>query len=145
MLREWLSSEVRTKEHLSRHIKLVHQKERAFLCQEIDCGRKFSQKRVLRDHMCSAHGVGEPFKCSICSKVFGSMGILSRHIKIVHQKEKAFICQEPGCGKKFGQKPALQDHMRSAHGAAKLVCMKAECSATFVWATALYKHMREDH
>ena len=133
------------KQHLSLHIKIVHQKEKAFLCQEPGCGKKFGAKRELQDHMRSAHGVGVPFKCSICSKAFGSMGILSTHIKIVHQKEKAFICQEPGCGKKFGQNNELKDHMRSVHKAPKLVCKKVECSATFVWATKLYKHMREDH
>ena len=80
-----------------------------------------------------------------CSKNFRRKENLSLHIKTVHQKEKAFLCQELGCGKKFGQNNELRDHMRSAHGAPKLVCKKAECSATFVWATVLYKHMREDH
>jgi len=67
------------------------------------------------------------------------------HIKLVHQKEKAFLCQELGCGRKYVGKVQLKDHMRSAHGAPKLVCKKADCSASFVFSTLLYKHMMETH
>merc|ERR1712079_841573 len=110
-----------------------------------DCQQKFGLKSCLDRHIDEVHLKKTPFKCCHCSKDFRRKKNLSLHIKIVHQKEKAFLCQKPGCGKKFGQKPELQHHMRSSYGAPKLVCKKAECSATFVWATALYKHMREDH
>ena len=133
------------KTHLDRHVDKVHLKKRPFSCKEDGCQLKFGRKTHLDRHVDKVHLKKRPFKCYHCSRDFGQKEHLSRHIKIVHQKEKAFICQEPGCGKKFGQKHELQDHMRSAHRAPKLVCRKAECSATFVWARTLYKHMREDH
>ena len=73
------------KQNLSRHIKLVHQKERAFLCQEIDCGRKFSQKDVLRDHMRSVHRAPK-LVCqkAECSATFAYATTLYRHMKRDH-------------------------------------------------------------
>ena len=73
------------KQNLSRHIKLVHQKERAFLCQEIDCGRKFSQKDVLRDHMRSVHRAPK-LVCqkAECSATFAYASTLYRHMKWDH-------------------------------------------------------------
>ena len=106
---------------------------------------KFAVKKKLVRHVKEVHLKKKPFKCCHCSKDFGRKDNMFTHIKIVHLKEKVFLCQEPGCGKKFGQKHELQDHMRSAHGAPKLVCKKAECSATFVWARSLFKHMRKNH
>ena len=133
------------KRHMERHVNLVHSKKRPFSCTYDDCQQKFGYKGNLVEHVDLVHLKKKPFKCCHCSKDFGRKQHLSRHIKTVHQKEKAFLCREPGCGKKFGQNSELRDHMRSAHGAPKLVCKKAGCSASFVWDSALYRHMREDH
>ena len=133
------------KRHMERHVNLVHSKKRPFSCTYDDCQQKFGYKGNLVELVDLVHLKKKPFKCCHCSKDFGRKQHLSRHIKTVHQKEKAFLCREPGCGKKFGQNSELRDHMRSAHGAPKLVCKKAGCSASFVWDSALYRHMREDH
>ena len=133
------------KRHMERHVNAVHSKKRPFSCTYDDCQQKFGYKGNLVEHVDLVHLKKKPFKCCHCSKDFGRKQHLSRHIKTVHQKEKAFLCREPGCGKKFGQNSELRDHMRSAHGAPKLVCKKAGCSASFVWDSALYRHMREDH
>ena len=130
---------------MDRHVGEVHLKKRLFSCQEGGCEAKFGSKKDMKRHVDTVHLKKRPFKCSNCSKDFGVKNSLLTHIKEVHQKEKAFLCQELGCEKRFARKYLLTGHMRSAHGAPELVCKKAECSATFVWATHLYRHMKEGH
>ena len=120
---------------LVRHVNEVHLKMRPFSCKEAGCQAKFGRKRHLDRHVNEVHLKKKPFKCSHCSKDFGCKQNLSRHIKLVHQKERAFLCQEIDCGRKFSQKDVLRDHMRSVHRAPKLVCQKADCSATLAYAT----------
>ena len=134
-----------SKKSMNRHVDAVHLKKRPFSCKEDGCQARFGSKGNMNTHVDTVHLKKRPFKCSNCPKDFGVKASLLTHIKQVHQKEKAFLCQELGCEKRFARKMMLKGHMRSAHGAPKLVCKKAECSATFVWVTNLYHHMKQDH
>jgi len=134
-----------SKTELDRHVDEVHLKKRRFSCKEDGCQARFGSKKDMKRHVDTVHLKKRPFKCSHCSKDFGMKQNLSTHIKVVHQKEKAFLCQELGCGEKFATKMMLKDHMRYAHGAPKLLCTKAECSATFAWVNNLYYHMKHYH
>ena len=125
-----------------RHVDRVHLRKRPFPCKEDGCKLKFFSKEGVDRHVDVIHLKKKPFKCSNCSKEFGNKWHLSTHIKIVHNKD---FCQELGCEKKFGIKECLEDHMRSTHGAPKLVCKKAECSATFVWRRSLFNHVKRYH
>ena len=51
------------------------------------CGKKLSEKRWLKHHMATMHGVGDvkTFQCDICSHVFNHKGNLSVHMKRVHK------------------------------------------------------------
>ena len=59
--------------------------------------------------------------------------------------ERESSCQEQGCDKKFPTKERLEDHLRSTHGAAKIVCKEANCTAVFSYRPNLSKHMKFVH
>ncbi|KAI5300577.1 Strongly-conserved Zn-finger binding protein (TFIIIA) [Ascosphaera atra] len=77
----------------------------------------------------------KPKDCHICpfpacARAFSKKGNLNVHIRTVHEGEKRFVCGETdlsqsrkvegfdnalGCGKRYGSKLALEEHVRVAH------------------------------
>ena len=100
---------------VSRHIKTVHLKEKPAACLEQGCGKKFSNRQSLEDHLRTAHG------------------------------SPKMMCPEQGCYKEFSERRNLEYHLRVTHGASKLVCKKDKCTATFVYQRDFYKHMEKTH
>ena len=73
--------------NLSEHKKFVHQKEKPVVkplvdCEMTDCGKKFSLKSHLRDHMRMVHGFAK-LKCNVgeCTEEFMSDAVLMKHKK----------------------------------------------------------------
>lgn len=115
---------------LQEHIRIVHPPR----CP--NCPIVCSTSRELRRHLEVAHGhvsLGDRqvFACTFpgCDRSFTKRGNLSVHIRTVHEKEKRFCCGESdlstskkvagwngnGCGKRYGSKLALEEHIRTAH------------------------------
>ncbi|KAL2007877.1 hypothetical protein VTN00DRAFT_7859 [Thermoascus crustaceus] len=102
-----------------------------------NCPITCSTSRELRRHLEIAHGdVGleerKVFPCTVpgCDRSFTKKGNLTVHIRTVHDGEKRFVCGETdlssskkvegwngqdGCGKRYGSKLALEEHVRTAH------------------------------
>ena len=96
-----------------------------------------STSRELRRHLEIVHGdvsldERRLFPCPEpgCDRRFTKSGNLTVHIRTVHQGEKRFVCGETdlsrskrvegwdgrdGCGKRYGSKLALEEHVRTAH------------------------------
>ena len=95
-----------------------------------------STSRELRRHLEVAHGdvnveERKVFPCTVpgCERSFTKKGNLTVHIRTVHEGEKRFACGETdlstskkvmgwdgfGCGKRYGTKLALEEHVRTAH------------------------------
>ncbi|CAL8074109.1 unnamed protein product [Orchesella dallaii] len=55
----------------------------------------------------------KPVKCPECSKSYSSRGVMSRHMKEVHQLEPQFTCFY--CPLKFRNGPIRLEHMTSVH------------------------------
>ncbi|KAL0269295.1 UNVERIFIED_CONTAM: hypothetical protein PYX00_007083 [Menopon gallinae] len=48
--------------------------------------------------------------CNLCGKTIASLHSYIRHVKLVHEKRKEFICDT--CGRCFGEKSKLKEHFR---------------------------------
>lgn len=115
---------------LQAHIKSVHPPQ----CP--NCPITCSTSRELRRHLEVAHGdvnleQRKVFPCTVagCDRSFTKRGNLNVHIRTVHEGEKKFACGETdlstskkvegwngeGCGKRYGSKLALEEHIRTAH------------------------------
>lgn len=107
------------------------------------CKGKFENEQVLREHK---RGHGRPFACIRpgCSASFSKANHLSRHVRIVHNKERPFACDEEGCGARFGSKSHLGDHTRAVH--MRLRTFKCHmCDASWSKRFNLEKHIRIRH
>lgn len=70
---------------LQHHVSSDHRKCQ-FACDQ--CGKLFSSKVNLRDHMAKIHGIGEvarDYMCEICSKTFNSKGQWITHKKVCYR------------------------------------------------------------
>ena len=54
-----------------------------------------------------------PFKCEACVYSATTKGLLDKHFRTVHQKEKPFVCEV--CQSRFGQKAHLNKHIVTVH------------------------------
>ena len=77
------------------------------------CNKNLTTLGILKRHVRMVHEKIKPAVCDICNKNFISSYHLSRHVRVVHEKIKPFNCQE--CGKKFGVKSTLTIHLQFKH------------------------------
>ncbi|KAI1934408.1 hypothetical protein LOZ66_005876 [Ophidiomyces ophidiicola] len=116
---------------LQTHIRSAHPP----ICPE--CSLACSSSRELRRHMEIAHSNVSleerrvhPCEYPGCGRSFTKKGNLNVHVKTVHEGEKRFICGETdlstskdlgawtgqdACGKRYGSKLALEEHVRTSH------------------------------
>ncbi|EFR02947.1 zinc finger protein 613 [Nannizzia gypsea CBS 118893] len=101
------------------------------------CAHTCSSAKELRRHMEISHGTVSvedrrtyPCQHPGCDRSFTKKGNLNVHVKTVHEGEKRFACGETdlstskkvggwngmdACGKRYGSKLALEEHVRTAH------------------------------
>lgn len=99
--------------HLSRHVRIVHNKERPFACMEPGCGSRFGSKSHLGDHTRAVHMRLRNFKCGICDASWSKRFNLEKHIRIRHYGEKPFKC--PTCSLSFGTRSHVTRHELKVH------------------------------
>lgn len=84
--------------------KKTHGKER-YQCPT--CGRWFQKRYHMKNHEQIHKGL-KPYECDLCQKRYTNQTNLDRHIRVTHQNEKKYTCQE--CGKCFSQLATLRQH-----------------------------------
>ncbi|KAG6580041.1 Zinc finger protein [Phytophthora cinnamomi] len=57
-------------------------------------------------------------------------------------KDRPFVCEEPGCGRRFNRKFTLSEHKKTHTGEKPYVCPLAECSRRFSTSGNLARHKR---
>lgn len=98
--------------YLRQH-KLVHTgqpKPRPHVCNQDNCGRRYTTKHSLQVHIAHAHSSEKPYKCEMCSKCFVTLSGLKGHTES-HETKKEVTCD--ACGKQLANKRQLQKHLRS--------------------------------
>ncbi|XP_067625409.1 zinc finger protein OZF-like isoform X2 [Eurosta solidaginis] len=131
-------------------------------CQEKEAHCSFRRKKDLDRHIKKVH---EPtvYPCPHCERKFKGKKVAENHIRIEHEGEGTFICEECGesvrtkerlvehmaihtggafeckdCGKRFARKNYLKKHLE-IHGD-KHIC--GECGAKLTTSKALKYHMK---
>ncbi|XP_070497569.1 transcription factor grauzone-like [Chironomus tepperi] len=100
------------KSYLTRHM-AYHDDLKLFECDH--CGKKFSKKFLVRNHILSTHryeNITPTYECLVdgCSKVFVNEARLKHHMKYTHSKTDQEMCEI--CSKTFKTKAAVEEHMR---------------------------------
>lgn len=100
------------KAYLTRHM-AHHESVKLFECDH--CGKRFSKKYLVRNHILGVHryeNVAPSYACHIegCSKLFVNESRLKHHLKYTHSSIDQEICEI--CSKSFKTKAAIEEHMR---------------------------------
>lgn len=107
--------------HLKHHVKSAHSNVRDYLCEWEGCGKSFVTATRLKRHH-AAHEGREKFRCTIaeCGQTFRKHGTLQKHILILHEGRKPFICEVldvdgTECGEGFDTEGQLNSHAGRTH------------------------------
>ena len=94
------------------HFERIHS-DTKYSCKE--CGSEFRAKMTLKAHIRRSHGKPreKPETCTQCQKNFYTLANLKKHISDVHDKIKAFHCEE--CQFQCARMDNLNLHRRKSH------------------------------
>ena len=133
--------------HLVRHYKKEHFKEvsknikmKQNTCNI--CGKLYSGKKTLAEHVNTVHLKLKPFQCHLCEKAFFREYKLQDHITFCHFGVRNHVCDK--CGKSFGSKEDLRVHNNFVHEKLKKVKCE-ECDKMFNAKSALSRHVATVH
>ena len=84
--------------------------------------------------------------CPHCNKVFWSTSARNCHVRFVHEGQKPFRCQHPGCTYATADKGNLNKHVMFRHtGERPHACPEPGCGMRFVTASDLNRHAKSYH
>ena len=61
-------------------------------------------------------------ECSVCKKVFSTLGNMRNHYLTIHQDYRPYVCDYPGCNKKYSISSRYQVHRRTHEGKKPFLC-----------------------
>lgn len=103
-----------------------HSLQRDHLCTQ--CGERFRKESLLKRHLMRADHNGETmkkFQCLNCGIRCYDKTQFEQH-KLVHTKERPYICHYENCNKSYPKKMALKDHIRTHTGEKPFHCQFCE-------------------
>ena len=108
-----------------------------------DCGHLFFRVRDLTDHQNGVHLQLKLFGCQIdgCDKSFSVNSSLRRHIRIIHEKLKPFVCQT--CNAEFSTQDQLNGHTNRIHLKIRHQC--TQCEKSYPDKSNLRRHFNKKH
>ena len=127
------------KDHLKRHIKIVHDRSHAVKCEE--CEKIVPTKYLLVEHVKTKHKRNDSpntNQCNICLKVFTTKYRYKTHLKTVHERSYAVQCVK--CERTFATKYILAQHVKTKHNLIHdFRC--PDCFKTFAQKNGLGNHL----
>ncbi len=138
---------------------------RDYICEWEGCGKSFVTATRLKRHHATHEG-REKFRCTIagCGQTFRKHGTLQKHILIIHEGRKPFVCEFVGfdgleCGAGFDTEGQLKNHVGRAHEPNAFICticpperqstignpISDNGQASFPTHTALREHIENEH
>lgn len=134
-----------SKKHIEDH-KNIHKGIKPHVCDS--CGKAFTLRGTLRTHIKISHKLSnEVFLCNIndWNKRFKNEFTLKSHQRLIHSKEKPFVCRHPNCGKKFVYKHLLKHHSVMHSTDRPFVCTVEGCAKSYKVKDVLTEHMKSNH
>ncbi len=105
------------------------------------CSKTFGTKGILKIHM-NAH-TGKKYPCTICGKEFTQQGNVRTHMKRVHEKKRRYTCDD--CGHTFFATNDLKTHVVLVHQGQEEKSYKCDyCNGAFNSLGRLNEH-KERH
>ena len=123
------------KSTLLHHKRYVHSTDRPFVCNRINCNKRFKLMKSLNLHK-KRHSLVKSFGCDKCDKRFIFKRDLFIH-KDVHNN-RPFVCPQSYCDKAFKRKGDLNNHIRKQHLDKRFKC--DECDQSFGTEYSLRSH-----
>ena len=79
-------------------------------------------------------------ECTVCKKVFSTLGNMRNHYLTIHQDYRPYVCDYPGCNKKYSILSRYQVHRRTHEGKKPFLCQI--CNKSFNEKGNLKTHLR---
>ena len=96
---------------------------------------------TLTAHKKMVHMRERPFVCETCGRRFAAKAGMENHILLIHEKAMPFSCDQ--CNKRFKRKADLVNHVRCFHQGQYFVCV--HCNNTFHSQRNLERHIAVVH
>ncbi|XP_065660970.1 zinc finger and SCAN domain-containing protein 23 isoform X4 [Hydra vulgaris] len=120
---------------LDKHMKAKHAAKTA-VCKE--CGKAYSSKSSLAQHVHHYHRHPMAHNCAVCGKKFNRKDFLLKHLK-THTSERDLKCSH--CDKLFKTRSALSAHVNGSHNEKRrFVC--DFCGMRTSWRLSYLEHMK---
>ncbi len=105
------------------------------------CGKMINRGYQYTEHIKTVHENDRPYKCTECSKAFGTEHCMRNHILQVHRRMKCKICDKEICSKFWYKR-----HMSKVHGVVPEDSHQCDfCTAVFDTVKAKAAHMKKQH
>jgi len=122
-------------EMLARHMKSKHT-AKTNICK--DCGKAYSTKGSLAQHVHHYHRHPNAYSCKVCGKTFNRKDFLVKHEK-THTNDREFQCKH--CDKAFKTNASLSAHVNGSHNETRrFVC--DYCGMRTSWRISYLEHMK---
>lgn len=82
-----------------------------FMCRKLNCNKVYTTRFSLRRHLVT-HMKERKFGCPKCPKRFALAQYLKEH-SLIHDQQKPFLCDFPGCNISFRQAGKLSLHRKT--------------------------------
>ncbi|KAF7726896.1 hypothetical protein EC973_008191 [Apophysomyces ossiformis] len=126
----------------------AEEEEEKFQCLWMDCFLELRNLEELINHVKDEHiGSGKALyycgwkDCSRTQKPFTKRHKMHNHLR-THTGERPFVCNEPGCGKRFSRPDSLTTHTKIHSNIRPYLCQYPECGKAYYHLRSLRKHER---